>query len=188
MRTKILIPLLVSLLLLVFSGCQSPWQPGGQTYTSHTGAFTALVPAGWMFAELPPGHVLATKDGIILQRIEIRTLELKDPLPGSKRVLRADMTPFEIAEAVVDDLKADHGLLGLEVVENQPTEVAGRPGFRITITFHTEDNLRLTQSGYGVVDGPKLYVISYIAPTRYYFDRDRETFEAAVKSFHLGAK
>ena len=185
MRTKILIPL-VSTGLLLLAGCVAPWLPGGTPYTTGKGEFTLSPPAGWVFTENPPGHILATMDGVILQQFTVEAREFKDALPTSKRTLTAGLAPLELAEAVTDDLRADHQLLGLEVKETKLAELDGRPGFKTVITYHTEDKLRLTAAIYGCIEKDRLYLIRLVAPTRHYFERDDPAFEATVASFHFG--
>ena len=38
---------------------------------------------------------------------------------------------------------------------------------------------------YGMISGDHLYRIMYLAPVRYYFDKDLSTFENVVRSFRL---
>lgn len=177
--------LLISAGTLLLSGCVT-WQPGGQRYTAGRGAYSLTPPAGWMFIEQPAGRVLATRDGLILQQVTVQGLALKDPLPGSKRVLTAGLTPFELAEAVADDLRADHSLLSIEILKNEPAQVGKHDGFKLVVSYQTKDRLRITQSIYGCIDQSKLYLLRFTAPSRHYFERDLASFEAAVQSFQFG--
>jgi hypothetical protein len=185
MRNKILIPLL-SLLLLALAGCVAPWLPGGTPYTTKKGEFTVRTPAGWIFSEQSPGRVFATKDGLILQQFTVELRALKDALPASKRVLTAGLTPLEVAEAVTDDLRADHSLLGLAVKETTLARLDGREGFKIVISFHTQDKLHLSQTIYGCLGQERLCLLRFTAPSRHYFDRDHPAFEETVASFRFG--
>ena len=180
---------LLCLLGSLLGGCQLPqWQPGGGTHTVGDGTFSVNVPPDWMYLEGRAGHLVATNDGLYLQRINMERTELKEPLSYSKRVLTANLTPLELAEAVADDLRADHAMMGLEVVENTPAELDGHPGFKLVITYHTEGNLRVSEAIVGAIVGENLYVLVYAGPTRYYFDRDRARFDEVVKSFRVTAK
>ncbi|MBI2516518.1 MAG: hypothetical protein HYV95_06340 [Opitutae bacterium] len=182
MRKQLL--LLISAGTLLLSGCVT-WQQGGQRYTAGSGAYSFTPPAGWMFIEQPAGEIRATRDGLILQQVTVQSRALKDPLPGSKRVLTAGLTPFELAEALADDLRADHSLLGIEILKNEPAKFGQRDGFKLVVHYQTKDRLRITQSIYGCIDQSKLYLIRFAAPSRHYYERDLASFEAAVQSFQF---
>jgi hypothetical protein len=186
MRTQNLTRVLPALPLLALAGCLATWQPGGAPYTTSNGGYTLRVPAGWFFIEDTRDRVLATKDGLILQRLAIETHDTKDPLPQSKRALSASLTSLELAEAVADDLRADRNLHGLEIKETTAAQIDGRPGFRIVLSFHTEDKLRVSQTIYGCLEKQKLYLLNFSAPTRHYFERDLPVFEETVRSFRFG--
>ncbi|MBI5690946.1 MAG: hypothetical protein HZC55_12730 [Verrucomicrobia bacterium] len=176
--------------LLFLTGCQV-WLPGGSTYTADKNAFSVAVPAGWTFTTkavpTPRTDLIATKDGVFLQRLLVEHHPIKDPLPNSKRSLTTAMSPFEIAEAVVDDLRSQRSFQHFEVNENTPATVGGRPGFRLLLQYQTSDKLRLTEIRYGTLVGENLHLLRFVAPTRHYFERDRAAAEEAARSWRVPA-
>jgi len=185
MRTQTL-TILICVLGSLLAGCQiAQWQPGGAPHTASDGSFVVHVPGNWMFLESAPGRIVATHDGVFLQRLSVGRHELKEPLSYSKRMLSAGLTPFEVAEAVADDLRADHDMLGLEVTENNPVVLDGHPGFSLVVNYHTADNLRVSMQIVGAIVGPSLYTLVYGGPARYYFERDRALFQEVVESFRI---
>jgi hypothetical protein len=180
MRSKLL-KLLLAAVLLLAGGCVS-WQYGGSAYSAGGGDYTLQVPGDWLFIERPKGHVLATKESQFIHRVEVERRELKAALPNSKRPLAATLTPLELAEALLDDLRADRSIHQPNVLENAPTQVGGRPGFRFTVSFQTEDHLRLTMAVHGCIEKNRLYLVKYTAPTRHYFERDRAVFDRIAAS------
>lgn len=189
MPTQKLTPVLLALALAVFAGCQI-WNPGGVTVTGKNDAFTVRAPDGWKYATSIGHDFTASKDGPILQQIwiEHRDLKDKDVLPNSKRTLAANLSAFELGEAVADDIRADHKLFALEMKESAPATIGDQEGFKITFSFRTEDKLRLSETVYGCISGGKLWLLRYRAPTRHYFDRDAATFAQTVSSFRFGKK
>lgn len=177
--------LALSTATLLLSGCQV-WQPGGTPITGKDNAFTITPPSGWLYATSIGPDLLASKEGLVLQNLVVRHHELSKPLTHSKRSLTATLAPFEAAEAVVDDLRADHDLLGFELRENTPVTVGGRPGFKLVFSYRTKDRLNLTEIRYGAISGPNLWLVTYTAPSRHYFDLDLPAFETTVKSLQLG--
>ena len=102
--------------------------------------------------------------------------------------MTSSLQPFEVAEAVADDLKADHELLNFELVENTPATIGGQPGFKLTFAFRTAEKLCLSETMYGCISGGNLWLIRYRAPSRYYFERDGATFAETVKTFQFAKK
>lgn len=181
---KFLLALTTGAALLCLTGCVT-WHTGGQRYTAGSGTYALTPPPGWMFIEAPSGTVRATRDGMILQQLVVTGHDLKNPLPASKHTVAATLLPFELAEAVADDLRSDRSLLAFEILSNEPTRVDGREGFALTVKYQTADKLRITQRIHGCIIGNKLYTLRFSAPTRHYFERDLPAFEAAAQSFTL---
>jgi hypothetical protein len=182
MRTLHLISVAVTGLLL--SGCQV-WQPGGSPTKIQNDALTITPPAGWMYATRVGPDLLASKEGFLLQSIVIEHHDLTKPLLHSKRALSSGLAPYETAEAVVDDLRANHELQSFELQENTPASVGGRPGFKLIYSFRTKDKLPVTEEIYGAIAGERLWLVRYAAPKRHYFERDLPAFEAACQSLRF---
>lgn len=191
MRNKILIFLAASAVLFL-AGCQI-WQQGGVTAKTADGTASLNVPAGWMFTTargIAQADLLATKEGALLQRVTLSHHELKDPLPHSKRKLDATQSPFEVADAVIDDLRSNRDLRALQVVENAPQTVGGHLGYRVIVEYGVPEpaGLKLREVRYGALVGKRLYELNFIAPARHYFERDLATIDAAAKSLQVAAK
>ncbi len=180
-----LIPASLALVALFVAGCET-WAPGGAVYADKKGAFSVRAPDGWMYATALGNDFTASKDGPALQRIWVQHHALKDALPHSKRVWTTTLHPYEVAEALADDLRADHTLLNFELKENTPETVGGQSGFKLTFTFRTAEKLRLSETISGCVSDGQLWLIHYRAPVRYYFERDAAVFAETVKSFRFG--
>lgn len=183
---NLLLSLTAAALLLALSGCVT-WQTGGQPFTARSGGYTITAPSGWMFIEQPGGTLRATRDGLVLQELIVATHDLKKPLPTSQRVLTSNLSPFELAEALADDLRSNRDLLAFEIVANEPARIGGLDGFALTVRYHTKDKLRITTRIDGVLHNGKLYTLRFVAPTRHYFDRDLPAFQAALDSFKFTA-
>ncbi|WP_415908433.1 hypothetical protein [Oleiharenicola sp. Vm1] len=191
MRPHIL-TLLAAIAALFLAGCQI-WQPGGVTAKTGDGAASLTVPSGWMFTtarNVAQGDLLATKDGALLQRVVLSHHEIKEPLAHSKRKLEATQTPFEIADAVLDDLRANREMQALKVIENTPQTVGGHPGFRFVVEYGVADpvGLKLREVHYGALVGARLYQLTFIAPARHYFERDLAAIDKAAQSLQLAAR
>lgn len=178
MRTSLLVFLLA--VVPFFAGCQT-WTRGGDHASAQ--GFKLSTPPAWIYHPSMAGEFLATKDGVFLQRLTVTRVPLAIPLPHNKRTLSATFTPFEIAEAVIDDLKADHSLQQLVIVENTPALLGGRPAARLLLDYRLEDGSHLRNIRYLCIQADRLYIAGLMAPARHYFDAALPDFEATVRSF-----
>ena len=179
------------LVALAAAACVPPrppaWVPTTPTYVAATDGFEVAPPPGWMRGSAPGESLVMTRDGAVLQRIVVASSEMGKPvgLGTGKRVARADMSPQELAELVVDDMRATESLTEVRVLENAPASVAGRSGFRVLAEFLDGRGLRRRIEVYGVATDARLYRLFYMAPVRLYFARDLPVFEELVRSFRL---
>ena len=186
MRKQVLIAF-AGVAALLAAGCQT-WQPGGTPVSLAKGAVAITPPAGWKHATIGGADLIASKEGPVLQKMVVEHVDLSQPPPKeTKRAVAAGMTPFEVAEAVIGELRANQELLGLDVRENTPVDVGGKPGIKIVFAFRTKDGLQLTEARYSALVGQTLWHIRYVAPTRHYFERDLAAFEAAVRTTRIPA-
>lgn len=177
---KRLFPILLLVAMALLAGCQG-WTRGG-AHTSRQG-YRLETPAGWIYHPSLADEFVATRQGLFLQRIHVSRRDLESPLPNSKRTLASTLTPLELAEAIVDELKADRSLQQLAIVENSPATLGGRPAVRIIFECRNENDARMKSVRYhGIHDG-YLYTAGLGAPARHYFDDALPAFEAAVRSF-----
>ena len=177
--------LLIVVALLITAGC-GPWIKTESPFTSETYNFTVDLPQGWMRSNTDK-ILLITRDGILLQRIVISRINLSDEKQFSytKKRVTAGMLPQEVAEVVIDNLQSDSVVTFGKIEENAPAMVAGKPGFRVQVVYSTKEGLNYRFICYGMLSGDYLYRIMYLAPVRYYFDKDLSTFENVVRSFRL---
>jgi hypothetical protein len=164
------------------------WRHTEPAFVAPKAGFELVPPPQWMMAGRgDPEFFGITRDGTPLQRISARATEVGKPLDlgGGRRAVVAGMSAQELAELVVDDLRAADGLTELEVLENAPATLSGREGFRLLAAYRSADGLRTRFACYGVLDGGRFYRLSYFAAERHYFDRDLPVFDAIARSFRL---
>ena len=179
-------------LACALSGC-GPWvQVGGpyrySPYQGDPSGFEVALPAEWRRATFVQDSLLLTRDGVSLQYIRIEQVAVGDELTHTKKKVAKGMSPQEVAEVELDEVRSDQGMRNVELVDNVPFEVAGLPGFKLVYTFRAENGLRLKRVHYGVLLRGWVYRIQYQAPARYYFDKDLATFERVRESFRVTDK
>jgi hypothetical protein len=176
---------------LLLGGCaldHGPYSPAGDRYSSWRlfGADVSFeLPPGWMKANGIEHGLVATRDGFNLQTLRFRRLTLGTPLPHTRKVLSAGLSPEDLAEILIDDLRSDGSALGLQVLETRPATVAGQPGFRAVFAFKNSDGLRFKAATAGVLVDGYAWQLTYVAAARYYFERDLPLFEKTLASLAI---
>lgn len=196
--------LAVVIAVVVFAGCAPITAVSGKLAIPEQG-FEMQVPEGWYRVESIGRHqltaagvsfpallmqrddegLLLTRDGLMLQAVRVERVRGDKGLQYTKRRVAAGMPVHDLAELELDNLRSNPEALNVEVLDNAPDTVAGRPGFRLAYTWKTRRGLRLKAVHYGVADGETLYRIVYQAAARYYFDKDAAAFEQVRQSFRL---
>ena len=171
-------------MVLFLAGCAPFTAIGGKLALSHQG-FEVDLPQGWYQAREVGDALLVTRDGLLLQFIRIERVSVEQELPHTKKKLTRGMQAQEGAELEVDELRSSPEVFNFELIENIPTTVGGKPGFRLLYSWKTKDGLRLKRIHYGFLNGKWAYRLIYQAAARYYFDRDLATFERVRESFRL---
>ena len=154
-------------------------------------AFTVQGPQGWMRrvvdrTDVRSLRLILTRDGTALQRIVGDTTAVGMPLAlgTSKRVVEAGMSPLELGELALDDLRSASGITELTVLETTPARLADADGFHVLVRFR-DGGLPRRLSMFGVLIGQRLYWLFYAAPERVYFERDVAAFGQVVRSFKI---
>jgi hypothetical protein len=146
------------------------------------------LPPGWRRANFVHEVLLITRDGVGLQYIRIDRVAVGDELTNTKKKFAKGMSPQDIAEVELDEVRSDQRVRNFELVGNTPFQVLGLPGFKLIYTFSARNGLRLKRVHYGVLVRDGIYRIQYQAPVRYYFEKDLATFERVRESFRTGGK
>ena len=179
------------LLLSTLSGCiraPAPWVQVEGPYRMEAQGYEANLPAGWRRVNTVSDSLLLTRDGIALQSIRIERVAVGNELPQTKRAIAKGMSPQDVVEMELDEVRSNQRMRNFELLENVPFQVAGLPGFKLAYSFRAVNGLRLKQVHYGVLVRDWVYRIQYQAPARYYFEKDLATFELVRESFRITEK
>ena len=176
--------------LALAAGCAAArpaWVPVADgTSSPPSGRYALQLPEGWLLRG-EADRVLASRDGIFLQRIDVGRREVGKSLGSTKKMLARGMLPQEAAEVVQDAIMSSPGMQGSTMLENAPAEIDGRPGFKLVFGYKDPEGLKIRAVVYGVLVDDSLYELAYRAPERHYFSRDLASFEQARASFKIRA-
>jgi hypothetical protein len=170
-------------ILMLAIGC-APWVQVGGIYKTESHNYSVELPQGWMRWN-QGDDLIITRDGVLLQNIQIVRPNIKDPLKHTKKKFSNGMLPQEAAEVILDNIASDQAVLGFQLIENTPIKIGGFSGFRAVYTYKNKDGLKIKSIYCGFMADTWFYGLNYNAAERYYFDKDIQTFEKVLESFKL---
>jgi hypothetical protein len=176
--------LAIAVLINLIAGC-AVWENVGGAYQRRDFAFQVELPMGWHRHIPSKDSLVLTRDGLLLQRIDIARLFCDQVTTNTKRKVGKGMLPLEVAEVIIDDFRSSQEISNFQIIESLPNIVGGYPGFKITYSYQSKDNLRRTETYYGALVDQWYYFLMYKAPTRHYYNRDLLTFEKLKASFKI---
>jgi hypothetical protein len=173
-------------------GRQATWSMVGGKQVIENETIEIEWPPGWM--KFTPAEsdenakkegllLSVTRDGIGLQAMILKKRPLDQGFSNTKKKATPEMLPQELAELVLDDMRANPEFVDLQVVENSPNTLDGIPGYKVIIRYRNKTGLPKQAVHYGCIEKGLLYSLTYAAPQRHYYALDLPTFEAVKNSF-----
>ena len=179
---------LIFIFLLSLTGCATltPWtQLKGQEYKDGARSFRAVVPDGWMRFNHVNFFVM-TKDGTVLDKIIVERRKITTKLEFTKKKFTKDMTPQELAEVEIDNLKANGETGRFELLNNAPVAIDGQNGFQMEYVYAvTKGGLKIHGMHYGFLYKDWVYRVNFEAAAQHYFEKYKDDFVKFFKSFKL---
>lgn len=105
------------------------------------------------------------------------------PLPK----FTASMLPTDIVALFEGSYRVAAGTSLFEIGSVEPANFAGKPGVRFSYSFVQQgEEVRRKGEGTGAIISGKLYLVTFEAPTIYYFDRDVARYRTLVGTARVG--
>ena len=171
-------------LLLLIGGCAT-WVAVGGPHSQSSQNFEVELPEGWRKFNMANDKVLITRDGILLQQIQISRRSVDSELPFTKKKLTGDMLLQEIAEVLMDNIRSNPNITNQQLISDTPAQVGGHPGLKLVYTYQTKEGLIRKGIIYCLLLDNWCYEILYEAPERHYFTKDLPAFNGVKESFRL---
>lgn len=171
---------------LLFTGC-AQWQDASGIQKIESQKVTIdLSKDNWHALNLKNHErYMLTKDGMLLQQINITRFDLDTALSSSKKMISKDILSHELSELLIENLKLVHSMNGFRLISNEPESISQQDAINISYQIKDEyDNIIKVNASYFIFDD-KLYVINYIAPNQYYYSKDLEKYNSIKKSIKL---
>jgi hypothetical protein len=182
---------IVFLLLGLLPAVALAWKmvEAGKPYVHKGSGYSVMFPDDWKFSRLWfSDESGATRDGPNLQAIYVDFRPQKTAFRAIKKSSTESMLPQEAAQLLIADMTKERSWDNVQVLGNEPAEIAGKPGFRLQIEYKNpieRGAIRYREIICAVVLGNGIYLIGYRAPVLFYFDRDVGQFEATLASFKI---
>lgn len=187
MNSGVRTAVLVAGLLLVAPALAWKLVADGQPFTHAATGYSIQYPAGWRFRKEAFGdETIATRDGPGLQVIYVDYRKHKKAFRAQGKDANADMLPQELAEKFVAEATAARSLQNMEVLADEPAELAGQPAFRLHLAYRTAvdaGSVRYQEILVGTNTPQGIFLVGYRGPVLHYFERDVPAFEQTLATF-----
>jgi len=164
----------------------------GQPFTHQKSGYTIQYPAGWRYVKWPFGdETVATRDGPCLQRIYVDFRKHKKAFRALGKDATPEMMPQELAEKIVAEMEAAGSLQNMKVLSNEPTTLAGRPAFKVHVSYRTAvdaGSVRYEGIVVGANSPQGIFLVGYNGSVLHYFARDVETYDKTLATFAIADK
>lgn len=161
----------------------------GQPFTHKASGYSIQYPAGWRYVKTAFGdETVATRDGPCMQKIYVDFRKHKKAFRALGKDATPEMMPQELAEKIVAEMEAAGSLQNMQVLSNEPTTLAGKPAFRVHVSFRTSVDAGSVRYE-GIVAGANspqgIFLVGYSGAVLNYFARDVETYDKTLATFAI---
>ena len=147
--------------------------------------FSIDMPEGWWRVKTDKFLVI-TRDGAFKHYILVQERPLLKPFKNSGKTMHKTHLPNEAAQIIMDEVAADPNLTDLQMIENNPATVAGRPGFQLTFLYTDPAGTVFKTVYYGCIAGENFYNLRYSASAESYFSPEAwQEFAGVRNSFQI---
>ncbi|MFL0798348.1 MAG: hypothetical protein K6L73_12760 [Cellvibrionaceae bacterium] len=181
---------MVGILLLVTSllaGCGQYWNLASvEPVASSKSSFSFVAPESWFVGKRYRGMMVVTKDGPLLQAIEIKEQSLKKAFPKTKQEVNASVTSLELANYYLAELKTE--LEGISVVEKHsivPVSLGDQDAFQMELSFNSQSGVTYKSRVLGLAYDEKVITLAFQAPELHYYQSSIGDFESMLETFKL---
>jgi hypothetical protein len=148
--------------------------------------FSVDVPEGWWRVKSDK-YLVITRDGAFRHYILVQERPLALPFKNTGKLMQSTHLPNEAARIVMDEISADPNLTELQMIENNPATVAGRPGFQLTFLYTDPSGIIFKTVYYGCIRGDHFYNLRYSASAEDYFGPEAwQEFSGVRNSLKIG--
>lgn len=185
-KAAITINCILAGLLLFLTACTTTWSYSDGPVSANGNRYTVSLPQGWTYLPVNGGTaLLATHDGPELQAIRVLEYDLAEELPYSKNRIKADISVMDLTDAVFQEIFKSPGVNGPTLESAGPSKLDDTNGFKIVYSFSNEEGLRYRGLGTGAIRNNRLFIVTYSAPIRHYFERYDDSVDNTVASFRF---
>lgn len=176
--------------ILALTGCGGPatWdRMKDNRYVGPRWSYNFAGLAGWLEVSTSNrSMVIFSKDHPSLQRLTVEIRPLDKAYPNLKKGATGTDRPQQIGEMLATDLRTgSKEMEQLQIQSIRPQQISGVNGISLTGNWFSSTGLEYRLAVAAFVKEDELYVISFYAPRRFYFERDYPAFQAVVSSFEV---
>lgn len=154
------------------------------------GDFSIQLPEDWLY-DTSSNSLSASHDGPALNYISVAITPHKKAFKNAKKESTPKSSPEDLAEDYIAELQAGpNAMRDLVVVSSEPTELAGKPAFRVHLKYRAPESdggAQMESVAIGTALDEGVMLATYQAPSIHYFQRWITKFDTAAQSITLPA-
>lgn len=181
--TFIQLGVIVGLAFLLIGCPYHIWEPVSPEVHFPSFRVAIDIPPGWHRFYDGTDDLLISHDGLTLQNIRIRDISLDETKPGVGPTVGPNISTQELAGWVVSSSPGNVQVEKRKILESAPSTLNGINGKRLLVSGESHKGLRYKQLHYVYFQEGRVYIFSFTAVSRHYFDRDEPVFEKIRMSF-----
>lgn len=175
---------LLFMVILSLTSCATWARVDNPQMIGPEGRYYITLPSCWIHAAFISDGICISKDGPLLNWVQIMHFKKDQGFPLTQVILGDDTLISEAAEYYLAELKETYRMGTVNHVNTEPAEVDGKSAFKIHLEIIDDKGLAFDVLAYGVMDAQYFYHISYKAPRLLYFEKELAAFEKMVGTFH----
>jgi hypothetical protein len=180
------------ILLTPLVGCAQLMGPHGwkatdtAAYSPPYQGYSVTLPPGWVKSSSNDfSATLLSRDGFDLESIRIGRANNDKAFPALKKGATPDEPTEELADDLIAEIKRESGLVGFQLVKNEPAALGGKNGIHLLIEYSSPDGVHYRQDEYAVCTAAGFYDVFYRAPVLHFYDLYHPAFQAIMQSFQF---
>ena len=110
---------------------------------------------------------------------------IEKKLEFTKRKFNPDMTPQELSEVEIDNMKSGQDIADLEVTRSVPVVIDKKNGFCVEYLFPDKDGLKVQATHCGFIHDEWVCRILYEGAAQDYFNQSEQDFKKFLRNFKI---
>ncbi|MGQ8364733.1 hypothetical protein [Glaciecola sp. 1036] len=180
--------LVVSLTIVLLSGCVAQWQKVNSKNAKVTQqGMTITLPDGWVTIAVNKNLTIASKDGPSLNSMLIETIPFSTLEKVLETKIKSDMDVLEASKTYISYWSKMNNVTDFDIVSEDYREMDSVGHYFVEWTHRDSNGTTMRHVTQGTIKGKNLVKVSFSAPNIHYFNENLPAFNQVVEQIeHAG--